>query len=415
MDYPKNIVLHLIIFATAAASISCAPAIDFDDALRSISSRRGLSPREPIDCRIADYDLVLKLILEELDREMDERELSTITVTFELFGLLPGSYPLKKKLIDMYSLFPGMYMPYQRLLVLRDNLEREQREPILCHELMHALQDQHFELGKRLDEAKSNGDLSYALRCLAEGDATVVSMGGAGWLGEFADPVGIVRKMLTVDEIGKELDLPPVLVSQMANCYTLGVGFVDAVYRKGGWGAVNGAFVKLASTEQIIHPAKLLDPRYFDEPTEIPQKLAGKDAFKGMKVIATNVHGEYLIDLILRQRIHAAIAVRAASGWDGDRFWVFETGEKKYFYLWLTVWDTKNDTVEFVEAIDAYFGKKYPAAGIAHGIGETEKTYFGRYAGGRRVLVFDNLPRPLLKEAAALKEKLLEESMKDEG
>jgi hypothetical protein len=409
VDYPKSIVLYIIIFASAAASISCAPAIDFEGALQTISFRRGLSPREPIDSRIADYDLVRKLILEELDREMDERELSAITVTLELFGLLPESYPLKKKLIDMYSAVLGMYMPYQRLLVLRDNLEREHRESILIHELTHALQDQHFELGKRLDEAKSNGDLSYALRCLAEGDATVVSMGGAQWLGKFADPVGIIRKMLMVDEIGKELEIPPALVSQMANCYTLGVGFVDAVHRKGGWMWVNSAFEKLASTEQIIHPAKLLDPQYYDEPTKISPALPGENVFKGQKVIATNVLGEYMTGLILRQRIGAHAAETAASGWGGDRYWIFETGpdEKSYFYLWLTAWDTENDTAEFAQAIDAYFENKYPAAGIAHGIGETEKTYFGKYSDGRRVLVFDNLPQPLLKEVATLKEKML--------
>jgi hypothetical protein len=379
VDYPKKIVLYMIIFAAAAASVSCAPAFDFEDALQTVSSRRGLSPLGPINSRIADYELVLKLILEELDREMDERELSAITVTLELFGLLPESYPLKKKLVDMYSAVPGMYMPYQRLLVLRDDLERQHRESILVHELTHALQDQHFKLGKRLDEAKSNGDLSYALRCLAEGDATVVSMGGAEWLGEFADPVGIIRKMLMVDEIGKEHEIPPVLVSQMANCYTLGVGFVDAAYRKGGWDAVNSAFEELASTEQIIHPAKLLDPKYLDEPTGISTGLPVENAF-------------------------------TASGWGGDRYWIYETGpdEKRYFYLWLTARDTDNEAAEFTQAIDAYFENKYTAAGIAHGIGETEKTYFGRYAGGRRVLVFDNLPRPLLKEAAALKEKMLE-------
>jgi len=413
MSLLKNIILLSAISIATMGQISCAGAeLDLRSALDVVESRRGLTPLQPIDSRLADSATVTRLILKELDRGLSAEEMPVFMATSELFGLLPPFYPYRKKLVEMFSSVSGLYMPYQHLLILRDNLNRTHRKSILVHEVTHALQDQHFELGKRFDDARVNGDLSYALRCLAEGDATVVSRGGAKWLDEIADPVAEVRGSLAVDEIGVKLNLPASLVSQMANCYTLGVGFVDAVYRNGGWLAVNRAFENVASTEQIIHPAKLYNPACFDKPTMIDSELVGGDAFEGCNAVSTNVHGEYLTGLILRQKIRASEAERAASGWDGDRYWVFETGSEKksHFYVWLTIWDSENDTAEFVEALDLYFEKKYPAAGVAHGIGETEKTYFGRYTRGRRVLVFDKVPRPLLKEVAALKEKLLQEN-----
>src|SRR5262249_41851915 len=147
------------------------------------------------------------------------------------------------------------------------------------HELTHALEDQYYDLDKRLVEAGRDDDLVFARSAVHEGSATIVmSLVMAkgiqeGW---------ISRKdleALSESDVGKAEKLaaaPPVLRRELLGTYLLGVSFllrgntsalssgkfpvadVDTAYRAGP-----------VSSEQILHPDKYWDAAHRDAPRRV--------------------------------------------------------------------------------------------------------------------------------------------------
>lgn len=124
-------------------------------------------------------------------------------------------------------------------------------ERTLAHELTHAVQDQHFDIG-RYD--RSTRERANALSGLIEGDASYTehlydkrcegnwdclerppNAGGGGG--------------------GGLANIGPYLITYQP--YSDGPTFVRSLYREGGWSAVNDAYANPpASTEQVIHPRR---------------------------------------------------------------------------------------------------------------------------------------------------------------
>ena len=67
--------------------------------------------------------------------------------------------------------------------------------------------------------------------------------------------------------------------------------------------------------------------------------------------IAYDVQGEWGFYLILDQFLKSpAESRRAAAGWGGDRFAVYEGPKGEVLIASLSVWDTENDAREFFDA-----------------------------------------------------------------
>jgi len=114
-----------------------------------------------------------------------------------------------------------------------------------------------------------------------------------------------------------------------------------------------------ASTEQIMHPEKYLGDR--DDPT--PVVLAGLDAELGAPWhrIDEDVAGEFIVHVWLQHYLDDETAARAAAGWDGDRYHLYEHEETKHVtFVFLSVWDSQADTQEFLEAYQRILEEKYP-------------------------------------------------------
>ena len=77
----------------------------------------------------------------------------------------------------------GFYEPDDKTMYLAADLSDAERDETLAHELVHALQDQHYDLGPLFRHARDNEERVAAGHALAEGDATSamfeVSLGDA--------------------------------------------------------------------------------------------------------------------------------------------------------------------------------------------------------------------------------------------
>jgi hypothetical protein len=83
----------------------------------------------------------------------------------------------------------------------------------------------------------------------------------------------------------------------------------------------------------------------------------------GWRRIAYDVQGEWGLYLILDQFLKSpAESRRAAAGWGGDRFEVYEGPKGEVLIASLSTWDTENDAREFFDAYVKRTALRYPNA-----------------------------------------------------
>jgi len=98
------------------------------------------------------------------------------------------------------------------------------------------------------------------------------------------------------------------------------------------------------STEQVIH-----DRAYFAQSRDVPSVITMPAA---AGTIDQNDFGEFGTRLFLYQHLKDRdAAIRAAAGWDGDRYVLAKTPGGRGL-AWVSVWDTPLDAAEFVSALD---------------------------------------------------------------
>jgi hypothetical protein len=137
----------------------------------------------------------------------------------------------------------------------------------VVHELVHALQDQHFGLGRTMSEARAT-DADNAFGALVEGDATLVmlaygaSLSGALSVSVLAEPEHVRRLMARPPaQLSGALRRAPALLREpLLFRYGEGAAFCAALFRHGGWAAVDAAHRAPPTSTRAVHePARHLD------------------------------------------------------------------------------------------------------------------------------------------------------------
>ncbi|MFT3694049.1 MAG: hypothetical protein QM831_12970 [Kofleriaceae bacterium] len=252
---------------------------------------------------------------------------------------------------------------------------------LVVHELVHALQDQHWNLDKLLPR-DIDADHLLARRFLAEGDATFTMFLYA--LGELRgsispEMVRVLRGQLdqlvrmSPSEMAKQNvlgvaanvepklagsltafeSLPPTVIVPIFDSYIYGAELVAAAFEHGGWKAVDALYLDPpASTEQVLHPeTKLFAHR--DPPIAVDIPVPA-----GETVIADLVMGELQWQVYFQLWLPARKIV-ASEGWGGDRVIVTRRAGKLCARI-RTVWDSWSDADEFRTAYLASLKTRFP-------------------------------------------------------
>ncbi len=320
------------------------------DSLRpAVERATGLAFRSPTPSALRDRAELRAFLLTKLDEDFPVEREEGIAAVYRLLGLLPDTLQLRALLLDLYTeQVAGFYDPVTRTLYGLRGADPAQLRLVLAHELVHALQDQHFNLRRFENWPKGDSDAQLAAHALIEGDATLAmlqyvtknplralgflkSMGGAG---------------LNSEQLNKA---PRSLRETLLFPYQEGMAWARVVHQNGGWGDVSKAFSNLPqSTEQILHPEK-----YFVQ--EAPVKVTLPDLRRalgrGWRRIESDVNGEWSTYLILDEFLKSlADSKRAAAGWGGDRYEVYENQRGLVVYVSVSAWDSEKDAREFFEA-----------------------------------------------------------------
>ena len=268
-----------------------------------------------------------------------------------LLGVVPDDFDyLASSTALMQAQLAGFYDPHRETMFLASDLNPEEQRATLMHELIHALQDQHFKLGDMLKPGPLLGDRMAALHSLAEGDATSAMLEAMlkeqGYdITQLSDDMLADRMRQTFETQNPEI--PAILKRSALVPYVDGLLFVNELRRSGGWDLVDDAWSEPPqSTEQLLHPHKYASKepwRAFASPA-LPRA--------GCEPVYEDVIGEQGLKILFEEWVTREDAAAAAEGWNGDRLSVYRCGEHHALF-WRLAYDSPSDSARALETFRA--------------------------------------------------------------
>lgn len=301
--------------------------------LTRVSEIRGITPtREVPGVKLKREDLVAR-VKEKALREYPPEALRREGQLLQIFGFAPANFDYLGAMMKLLETqLEGFYEPKDGTMYLASDLRGKEAQATLAHELVHALQDQKWDLRSRSTYRPGKGDETLALAALAEGDATSLMMDvimleqGRTALDLSED---LLRELMKSSaSTGDVQNVPHILRTSLIAPYVDGLAFVHALRRKGGWGAVDRAWDRLPkTTEQILHVEKWES----DEAALVVPAPSANALGAGWKKEDEDTFGELGFALTYEEWVASADARVAAAGWGGDRSAIWVKGDEVAF------------------------------------------------------------------------------------
>jgi hypothetical protein len=334
-----------------------------EELLPRIERLSGLDRLEPLRMRRQDRAAAAEYIEARLDSELPPERLNGIHRTYAALGLVPDTLDLRALLLDLYTeQVLGYYDARTTTLYVLEGSDAASLRPVLVHELVHALQDQHTNLDSLVAYERGN-DRQTAAHAALEGHAMLVMF---AVLAEEAtrrrvDPAALPNP---ADELGPALaaqneqypvfrGAPQVIRETLLFPYLRGSDFVYHM-----WQAVRGAerypppldSLLPQSTAQVMRPVERFVQRRV-APVELRI-----DAPPGMEPVYGNTFGQLETSIFLAAFLGDG-ARSSAHGWAGDRYMLVAADGGDVVH-WASVWETAADADRFAEAVRRAAGRR---------------------------------------------------------
>jgi len=355
-----------------------------------VANLRGQPFKTKVVPKLMNREELAKEMTEQFKTELTPEELKLMEATYKALGLAPDSLDLEKTMIKLYTEeVGGFYDPRTKAMVLihdvpkagdsakkkgifdwfsetENSFDKEEQKTTLAHELTHALQDQHHDLETQTDLVSGDDDMMLAYSSLVEGDATLVMFVDMGREEGNSDELlqmdpqiaeamfGMMKMTLPIASGNTYRTAPKIFRESLLFPYMNGMAFTMNLTRRDRFREVDRAFLSPpVSTEQILHPKKyLFQP---DEPVAVT--IPGAETLLGSEWshLGGNCLGEFqttiLLDDVDLERV-------AATGWDGDRYEVYQSADNNLALVWASVWDSNTDAEEFASTYQKYVARK---------------------------------------------------------
>lgn len=339
--------------------------------LKEVSDLRGLPAKNPVKSGFKSRKELEDVIIKDLNEEHSPEELKSQGRLLKKFGLIPKDYDLRQEMIKLLQeQIGGFYEPRTGEFYLVDWLELSEQKPVMAHELMHAVQDQNFNLKRFEKFPKDEGDQELAVQSLIEGEATIVMFNymfkSQGLKMDITKvPISISTLMDLADDKMDDKRFPVLASTPKAIKETLefpyfyGGSFIQQYVGKTSWEKVADLYSSELpeSTEQIIHPEKAIN-REHPIKVKLPDQLTKLGT--GWQKAQVNINGEFGYYLVFAQYLDKQRAREAAAGWGGDQMIFYEKDADHSLISQATVWDTEQDAIEFFQAYKERTLKRYP-------------------------------------------------------
>lgn len=336
--------------------------ISLEELQEEVSALRKLPWQEKLVVEYLDKEKLREKLKLQLEKEAVQKDLAASEEVLKFLGLIRREDSLTQLLLNLYEEETlGYYDPAEKKLFI---VERNDDMPITrrltaIHEMIHALQDQVFNLSRfQPPSFQGNDDQATAIQALYEGDASFGMLLYLTEKGTLGTELSLALEALGTGSIQLE-NAPPYLRASIIFPYEEGLLFAQSIYQAGGWTSIDEAYTDLPrSSEEIIHPEKFLqknDPPLDVEIPSFSQELAG------WNLVRENVLGEFDFRTLFRISLPQEQADRAAEGWGGCRYQLYSQGEARTFVL-NSVWDSTADAQEAAAALDDFLKNRFHSA-----------------------------------------------------
>ncbi len=337
-----------------------------DATLEEMSRLTGLPIKGPVKKQIVSREESRQYVIENLHHENTPEEIHAQEATMKALGLVSRDFSLEKFLVAFYTeQGAGFYDPRRKTMFIADWLTPDLQQQVLAHELTHALQDQNYDLERFLHAARDNDDASAARQAVVEGHATAAMMqhmlGGAN-LAALPSLTPLMEPMLHQQmEAFPTFSSAPYFFRDMALFpYIQGLGLVQKALGQGGWKNADALFQSPpTSTREVFSPQAYFE--HLKLPTVTLPRPPVLEQAPGLKRIEENTLGELGYDALLGQLVSDQEAKRTATGWQADRYIVYEdVGRGRYALVARSRWQDAETVLAFFRDVHTMLGKKFP-------------------------------------------------------
>jgi hypothetical protein len=358
--FRRAFIAAIVVVTSTALLARAKPAINpvfqqINAIVQTLSELTGLAEEHPVPYGRMNKKQLRQFLAKRIKKTLRPDEIYADELSLKMFGLVPADFDLKRSTLDLLTEQAAAFYDYDnKKLYLLDDADFNAETTTLAHELSHALADQHFNLGRFMDETPSNDDENLAHTAVVEGQACWLML--AYDLKESGkDPVPTPEMLKTVADSSETsmADFPvlkssPLYIQQsLLFPYSEGTLFFAAVYKKMGIRSFAAVFQEPPiDSAQIIHPE-----RYFthQKPTKpaLPT-ISGQE--KGREVTEGSV-GEFDHQMLLRQYDGEELAASLSPHLRGGAFKIVEMGkDRKPLLEYASEWDTPADADRFFHA-----------------------------------------------------------------
>jgi hypothetical protein len=329
----------------------------------------GMPLRHAVPCDFITKEKINDFLKKRVKEVAKPEEIRAEELTLKKFGLVPPDFDLAGSTVELLTEQAAAFYDYDRKkLFITESTPSDSQEPVLAHELAHALADQSFNLGRFIRQGRKSDDGATARLAVMEGQATWI-------MSEF-----LARKN------GQSLKSSPALVEMMSNMsetgagqypvfekaplyervtlifpYTKGMLFQNAVFQRDGQVGFAEVFRKPPlSTQQILHPDK-----YFAGVKPTQPELPNPQ-LKGYKGLVGGSLGEIEHSILLEQYGSKDRARELAPHWRGSTFALLENKkEARVVLVYAAEWDSEASARDYFAAYREVLRKKWKSITVA--------------------------------------------------
>ena len=326
-----------------------------------VEKMTGWKATSPVQRSLFSPDQLQQRVLSDFLKDYLPEDAKKDALELNLLGLLPANF-------DLISFYEKLYA--EQIAGFYDNKTKEMvvvqgagfngpERMTYSHEFAHVLQDQLYDIQNGLnysdEKCKHESERCAGVQAILEGDASLVE---SLWFNSYATAQDKKDVQNFYQNYSSPVydSAPEFMKQDFLFPYQQGKEFIQSIYDKGRFAAVNAVFANPpVSTEQILHPEKYPD----DRPVDVKLPDVAQALGAGWQESTSGVIGEWYTYLILAQsditaaRLPDRTAKTAADGWGGDAYAVYSNGSQNALAAaW--VWDTQNDASEFANAFKRY-------------------------------------------------------------
>lgn len=346
-------------------SVDTALARLAGELLPEVERRSRMRAVRPLALASSSREELERFLARTFAEQLPAEKAEAVAAVYVRLGLLPDTLqlvPLLRSLLLEQVM--GYYDPRSDTLFVVEGVPAEQLEPVLVHEMVHALQDQLVDLDSLTRALQGDNDRAAAAQAALEGHATYVMMewllsrqtGGSVDLAVMPDLGAILGGLGPAVLAGTPVlsDAPRVIRESLIFPYMGGLVFLQRFWAADPDRPLPFGDDLPASSEQVLHADRFLGER--DEPSDV---VFSEEAPPGWRDVHTDGLGELETRVFLEEHLgDRDAAVSAAQGWDGDRYRLLR-GPPGEVLIWATVWDSGEEAAEFEDAVRRAFERRY--------------------------------------------------------